>query len=108
MANWNTDSGLLALTSVSARGLAGDAHLSSEGEWLMALIVTNTDAAAAAAVELYDGTDSNGAYLFTIAAAAGHTASWGPAIPGWPLRSGLFAHVIAGTVSVSALTGGPP
>jgi hypothetical protein len=73
----------------------------------MALIVTNTDPAAAAAVELYDGTDTTGAYLFTIAAAAGHTANWGPAVPGWPLRSGLFVHVVAGTVSVAALTGGP-
>jgi hypothetical protein len=82
------------------RTLNVDTVLSGAGGLLMGWNMRESTGAAGAVVELYDGHDTGGELTGTVGNASG-VSSWYWAYPdGIEITSGLFAHVVTGSMDV--------
>lgn len=102
---WQTATDTLDVDNVSVAGLSGVARIWPAGGWLMGMTLANLDPANPMHVDIYDGADLTGEFLFTVALGPTATTRQSPGLPGVPLESGLFIDVTAGALTAGFTIG---
>lgn len=102
---WDSTDGALDVTNLTSRALVASVILVAESGWLMGMTAASIDDTNALDMDVFDGADAQGGWLFNLRLPIGATTRQSPGLPGMPVERGLFVAVNTGTVDLSMTFG---